>query len=1784
MAVVSFVLLGWLAVFGRTVVAQSDACRVGQELGPGDHCTVDIPNISAGTNRFEVRSDGTGCYGFICSDNAMDLNGFKASRMAGTLRWRIDAVPEGGGTNRAPQPTGSIPAQTLTVGGGATSVSVERYFTDPDGDALTYSAGSDGTGVVRASAAGSTVVLTPVAAGTATVTVTARDPDGASATQSIAVTVEEDGGTNRPPRPTGSIPGQTLTVGGVAVSVDVTRYFTDPDGDALEYSASSTGSGIVTAAVSASVVTLAPVAAGAATVTVSARDPAGASAAQSIAVTVRPSTTPTSDRAVLEALYDATGGANWTDDTNWKSSAPLGEWHGVTTDADGRVTELFLGGNSLTGSIPRDLGRLDNLEYLVLQGNELTGRVPGELGDLGVLRELFLDGNDLSGPIPDELRKLANLESLFLGGNELSGPVPGWLGNLAQLKNLDLDSNGLSGPIPDDLQYLVQLERLALGWNGLSGPVPTWLGNMVRLEALGLGGNAFGGPIPGELQGLVNLDSLSLGWNELTGPVPTWLGNLVRLEVLDLRDNGLTGPIPAELGSLTNLEWLTLERNDLTGGIPAELGNLTNLEWLDLSDNDLTGPIPAELGNLMNLERLDLSHAWSLSGALPAGLEQSALEELDVFVTRTCAPPAWREWLATIEFYGPLCEAETDGTIDVAVVYTPAALEAAGGAAAIEASIDLMIAETNEAYAASGLRQRLALVGRSEVPYAETYSWQDVDRLRDPSDGHLDEVHALRDAVGADLVHLIVGDPWYDVCGIAAGIPGVFGLTLMECGGLTFAHELGHNMGLRHDRFQVDVFEGRVSSHPAYGYVNRRVLDAGAPPSSRWTTIMSYDRHCRLADVTCSVLPRFSNPRQHYGGDLLGVPFGTGSGLTGPSDAVAVLEAMGPAVAMLRDRPDGAANRPPVAAGTLPDRTLESADATLYVDLSQAFADPDGDALTYTASSTAPWVLRARAAGAVVTLTAAGEGATTIRVTATDPGGLSVSQSFSATVDGPSDRDPQGSAESDRAALEALYDATDGPGWTESTSWKTSAPLGEWYGVTTDADGRVTGLDLHDNGLDGFIAPELGSLGALESLSLGSNYLTGPIPAGVGNLARLRRLDLSGRWGATGLTGPIPAALGALTALESLFLHRNRLTGPIPAALGALANLESLSLGGNALTGPIPGSLGNLARLRSLGLDSNELTGPIPRQLGRLASLKSLSLARNKLTGSIPGQLGDLSHLEMLELGGNELTGRIPPELGNLASLRELDLSYSDLSGPVPGSLGSLSSLERLDLAYAWGLSGPLPAGLEQSALEGLDILVTRTCAPSAWREWLATIEFLGPRCASDRGVTIDVVVAYTPAAREAAGGIAAIEAEIDLMVAETNEAFAASGVQQRVALTGRSEVPYAETFSDRDLYQLADPEDGELDEVHALLDRTGADLVHLIVDRPYDVCGIAFLPMLGWPGPFAITLRDCGGIVFAHELGHNLGLRHDRFQEQVNQGGVSSHPGYGYVNQRMFESGAPPSSRWTTIMAYEFQCELADARCARPLRFSNPHQRHDGDPLGVAFGAGSGVTGASDAAAVLNATGPAAAAWGDRPPRVNRAPVAVGTLPDRRLGLHGGLTVDVSPAFDDPDGDALAYGASSSAPDVVTVRAAGGRVTLTAVGEGAAAIRVTATDPGGLSAAQSFSVTVAAAPAPFTDDPIRPGVTPIRAIHFAELRTRIDALRVAAGLGRFRWTDSVLTAGVTRVRLAHLLELREALGAAYTAAGRPAPRWADTAPARRATPIRAAHVTELRAAVLALE
>ena len=88
--------------------------------------------------------------------------------------------------------------------------------------------------------------------------------------------------------------------------------------------------------------------------------------------------------------------------SKWLSDAPLSEWDGVKTDDDGRVIELDLNYNYLSGEIPAELGSLSNLTELSLRGNYLSGEIPAQLGSLSNLTELDLHDNNLSGVFPED--------------------------------------------------------------------------------------------------------------------------------------------------------------------------------------------------------------------------------------------------------------------------------------------------------------------------------------------------------------------------------------------------------------------------------------------------------------------------------------------------------------------------------------------------------------------------------------------------------------------------------------------------------------------------------------------------------------------------------------------------------------------------------------------------------------------------------------------------------------------------------------------------------------------------------------------------------------------------------------------------------------------------------------------------------------------------------------------------------------------------------------------------------------------------------------------------------------------------------------------------------------------------------------------------------------------------------------------------------------------------------------------------------------------------------------
>ena len=227
-------------------------------------------------------------------------------------------------------------------------------------------------------------------------------------------------------------------------------------------------------------------------------------------------------------------------------------------------------------------------------------------------------------------------------------------------------------------------------------------------------------------------------------------------------------------------------------------------------------------------------------------------------------------------------------------------------------------------------------------------------------------------------------------------------------------------------------------------------------------------------------------------------------------------------------------------------------------------------------------------------------------------------------------------------------------------------------------------------------------------------------------------------------------------------------------------------------------------------------------------------------------------------------------------------------------------------------------------------------------------------------GSVVDVLIVWTPAREEAAGGETQMKSRIDMAIAYTNDAFERSGAFVSLNLVGAERVDYEEAPGDfvarsaTDLGRLIEPADGHADRVHALRDTLGADLVSLVSG---DGGGRAQIE-----GAFSVV--DGSSYVFAHEIGHNLGIRHDR-------GDNANGP-------RSYEHGsvAPSSSRpcWLTIMSYRNRCVARGGGHVSQIVpfYSSPWRYHsvDGTVLGVSrFSTERGPDGPADAVLTLNRT-----------------------------------------------------------------------------------------------------------------------------------------------------------------------------------------------------------------------
>ena len=567
---------------------------------------------------------------------------------------------------------------------------------------------------------------------------------------------------------------------------------------------------------------------------------------------------------------------------------------------------------------------------------------------------------------------------------------------------------------------------------------------------------------------------------------------------------------------------------------------------------------------------------------------------------------------------------EDDGSvIDVLVLYTPQARRESGGHRSTLAKIDHNVAWTNDAYARSGVVHRIRLVAAVEATgYQEATLDDDVDRLADPNDGHLDEAHELSDAYSADEVLMQISGNW----GLAGGVAvaGLGGESLTRTGRV-FAHELGHVLGLHHERQDPDFY---ITNRPfpySYGYR----LTVTCPGSDYYCvnfgTIMA--RGGRL--------PRFSNSAHFHEGHRLGVPGDEPTAaLDGPADAARHLNELRRQHASRRQSADACRYR------------LSSADAEIA-------AAGGMYALQVAAPAGCAW--RARAADDFVEVVAgasgSGDGRVEYRVAANAGWGREAALAVAGEMHvawQPGGRAIKPVCERTAAARDAI-----------------AAAAGRECGEVSARD-LATVAKL---ALDALPAPGdldgLSGLGQLEAT--GSGELAAGTFDGLGNLIELRLRP-----------GHVAAGAGTFDGLRNLRLLWARFSELRPGAFRDLSRVDIMWIGYGSLRTLEPGVFDGVNSALQLDLSRNDLRSLPVGTFRGLSGLQSLSLTGNQLAELRPGVFDDVPNLVNFVLGDNDLAHLEPGVFRGLAGLFNLSLAQNAFSTLEPGLFAGLDSLYRL--------------------------------------------------------------------------------------------------------------------------------------------------------------------------------------------------------------------------------------------------------------------------------------------------------------------------------------------------------------------------------------------------------------------------------------------------------------------------------------------------------------------------
>ncbi len=885
----------------------------------------------------------------------------------------------------------------------------------------------------------------------------------------------------------------------------------------------------------------------------------------------------TQDSLALVALYNSTDGPNWTNNINWLTG-PVSSWQGVgLTIGNGRVRQLVLQGNNLSGTLPPEIGDLTAMEVIFIGNNNISGTIPEEVSGMVNLTAFSASGNSLTGVVPEGLLSLPEIQSIALYGNSLSA-LPGNIGPADNLELLFLEFNQLEGEIPNSINSLTSLTSLRLNDNGLIDGIPD-LSGLPDLEFLSVSGNRL---VFDDLEPNIGITTYQF-WPQDSALQSVDVSSEAGLEVILDRTLG---------GSANVYEWY---KDGLL--IPGETGPTLTLSSVQSSDAGVyhaqaTSPL------LPNLEIITRPITLNISGS--ANIESDSLALVALY--NATDGPNWDNndnWLT-----GPL---DTWYGIIVASFPSRRVTNVNLNYNNLDGFLPSEIGDLTEV-------QSLNLQGNYNL--SGTVPW---------------EIGNLESVVSISLDFNQLTGP---IPSSIYTLPNIQYISFFDSD-LTGSISDSISMATNLISFQVD--QNNLSGSVPTSITTLSSLEVFSAIHNELDELPDMSTMPSITNVTVnSNRLTFEDLEEN-----IGIQYFNYS----PQDSIGV------------------------AIDTIADLgTTLTFDGTIGGTANQYQWFKDGVSLPGQNSS----------ALNIASFTNEDVGAYHVEVTNSIATDLTI---YGRPINISSSNPPPTPLELDSLALVALYNATDGPNWTNSDNWLTG-PLDTWHGVWTNGS-RVYRLEVWGNNLSGTLPPEMANLTFMSNMSLSENNLTGPIPPEIEAMESIYQLYLGGN----NFTGPIPNFIYNLTNLSALMLYRNDLSGQISDSIGQLTNLGYVDFSGNDFTGAIPDTMASLQNLIILQANDTRLED-LPDFSG-IPDMDFLYVARSKFTfedlepnvgftyTSFSPQDSVGESIDTVLTTGDNFT--IDRTVGGSANVYQW---YKD-GGPVSGQTGPVLSLTNVTAADA---------------------------------------------------------------------------------------------------------------------------------------------------------------------------------------------------------------------------------------------------------------------------------------------------------------------------------------------------------------------------------------------------------------------------------------------------------------------------------------------------------------------